>query len=35
MKIAVLASGSGTNLQALIDQLHQDENSGVEIRCGD
>ncbi len=31
MKIAVLASGSGTNLQALIDQLHQDENSGVEI----
>ena len=31
MKIAVLASGSGTNLQALIDQLHQDEDSGVEI----
>ena len=31
MKIAVLASGSGTNLQALIDQLHQDESSGVEI----
>ena len=31
MKIAVLASGSGTNLQALIDQLHQDKNSGVEI----
>ena len=31
MKIAVLASGSGTNLQALIDQLHQDQNSGVEI----
>ena len=31
MNIAVLASGSGTNLQALIDQLHQDENSGVEI----
>ena len=31
MKIAVLASGSGTNLQALIDQIHQDENSGVEI----
>ncbi len=31
MKIAVLASGSGTNLQALIDQLHQDETSGVEI----
>ena len=31
MKIAVLASGSGTNLQALIDQLHRDENSGVEI----
>ena len=31
MKIAVLASGSGTNLQALIDQLHQNEDSGVEI----
>ena len=31
IKIAVLASGSGTNLQALIDQLHHDENSGVEI----
>ncbi len=31
MKIAVLASGSGTNLQALIDQLHQDEKSGIEI----
>jgi len=31
MKIAVLASGSGTNLQALIDQLHHDENSGVKI----
>ncbi len=31
MKVAVLASGSGTNLQALIDQIHQDENSGVEI----
>ena len=31
MKIAVLASGSGTNLQALIDQLHHDENSGVDI----
>ena len=31
MKIAVLASGSGTNLQVLIDQLHHDENSGVEI----
>ena len=31
MKIAVLASGSGSNLQALIDRLHQDENSGLEI----
>ena len=31
MKIAVLVSGSGTNLQALIDHLHQDETSGVEI----
>ena len=31
MKIAVLASGSGTNLQVLIDQLHHDKNSGVEI----
>ena len=31
MNIAVLASGSGTNLQVLIDQLHHDKNSGVEI----
>ena len=31
MKIAVLASGSGTNLQVLIDQLHRDKRSGVEI----
>ena len=31
MKIAVLASGSGSNLQVLIDQLHRDENSGIEI----
>ena len=31
MKIAVLVSGSGTNLQTLIDQLHQDETSGIEI----
>ena len=31
MKIAVLASGSGSNLQVLIDQLHCDENSGIEI----
>ena len=31
MKIAVLASGSGTNLQTLIEQLHQDETSGVDI----
>ena len=31
MKIAVLASGSGTNLQVLIDQLHHDKNSGIEI----
>ena len=31
MKIAVLASGSGTNLQALIDRLHHDQNSEVEI----
>ena len=31
MKIAALVSGSGTNLQALIDQIHHDENSGVEI----
>ncbi|MCE2393060.1 phosphoribosylglycinamide formyltransferase [Candidatus Poribacteria bacterium] len=31
MKIAVLASGSGTNLQALIDQLHHEKNSGVKI----
>ncbi len=31
MKIAVLVSGSGTNLQTLIEQLHQDEKSGIEI----
>lgn len=31
MKIAVLVSGSGTNLQTLIDQLHEDETSGIEI----
>ena len=31
MKIAVLVSGSGTNLQTLIEQLHQDKTSGIEI----
>lgn len=31
MKIAVLVSGSGTNLQALIDRFHNDPMSGVEI----
>lgn len=31
MKIAVLVSGSGTNLQTLIDELHQDHASGIEI----
>lgn len=31
MKIAVLVSGSGTNLQTLIDQLHQDKTSGIDI----
>ena len=31
MKIAILASGSGSNLQTLIDQLHLDTNSDVEI----
>ena len=31
LKIAVLASGSGTNLQTLIEQLHQDETSGIDI----
>ena len=31
MKIAVLVSGSGTNLQTLIEQLHQDATSGIEI----
>ena len=31
MKIAVLVSGSGTNLQTLIEQLHQDETSGIKI----
>ncbi len=31
MKIAVLASGDGTNLQNLIDQLHSDKNCHIEI----
>jgi phosphoribosylglycinamide formyltransferase-1 len=31
VKIAVLVSGSGTNLQTLIDQLHEDEASGIKI----
>lgn len=31
MRIAVLASGGGTNLQTLIDQLHLDGTSGIEI----
>ncbi len=31
MKIAVLVSGSGTNLQTLIEQLHEDKTSGIEI----
>ncbi|RKU39520.1 phosphoribosylglycinamide formyltransferase [Candidatus Poribacteria bacterium] len=31
MKIAVLVSGSGTNLQTLIEQLHQDKTSGIDI----
>jgi phosphoribosylglycinamide formyltransferase-1 len=31
MKIAVLVSGSGTNLQTLIDQLHRGNDSGVKI----
>ena len=31
MKIAVLVSGSGTNLQTLIEQLHEDETSGIKI----
>ena len=31
MKIGVLASGSGSNLQTLIDQLHCDESCDIEI----
>ena len=31
MKIGVLASGSGSNLQTLIDQLHRDESCKIEI----
>ncbi len=31
MNIAVLVSGSGTNLQTLIAQLHQDDTSGIRI----
>ncbi len=29
--VAVLASGSGTNLQAIIEQLHEDPGSGVDL----
>lgn len=31
MRIAVLASGSGTNLQAIIDKLHKNPNIDIEI----
>jgi phosphoribosylglycinamide formyltransferase-1 len=31
LKIAVFVSGSGTNLQTLIEQLHQDGRSGIDI----
>ena len=31
MNIAVLVSGSGSNLQALIDQLHRDTTCDIEI----
>ena len=31
MKIAVLVSGSGTNLQTLINHFHQDKSSKIEI----
>ena len=31
LRIAVLVSGSGTNLQTLIEQLHQDATIGIEI----
>ena len=31
MKIAVLVSGSGTNLQTLINRLHKDKTSGIDI----
>ena len=31
MKIAVLVSGSGTNLQTLIEQLHENKTSGIDI----
>ena len=31
LKIAVLVSGSGTNLQTLIEQLHQKPDSGIDI----
>jgi len=31
LRIAVLVSGSGTNLQTLIEKLHQDETIGIEI----
>lgn len=31
LRVAVLASGGGTNFQALVDQLHQDPGSGVRV----
>lgn len=31
MKIAILVSGSGTNLQTLIDRLHKNKTCGIEI----
>lgn len=33
LDVAVLASGSGTNLQAIIDRLHENPGSGVRVAC--
>lgn len=33
MKIAVLVSGSGSNLQAIIDAVQQERLTNVEIAC--
>ena len=33
LDVAILASGSGTNLQAIIDRCHEPPDSGVRVAC--